>query len=101
MEEADPAEQSFGASATNAAVTGLYAGLKLTGFALRVATDLATSVTKEAERNRIRNTAIKEEKASLVNSQSVSKACPTGHTGPSQAFCALTLFFHKSGQRSC
>ena len=54
--------QSFGATATSAAVTGLYAGLKLTGFALRVATDLATSVTKEAERNRIRSTALKAEK---------------------------------------
>ncbi len=36
--------------ATGAAVTGIYAGLKLTGLALRVATDMATSLSKEAER---------------------------------------------------
>lgn len=60
--QAKKAGQSNGNTMTNAAVTGLYAGLKLTGFALRVATDLATSVTKEAERNRIRSTALKAEK---------------------------------------
>ena len=48
--EAKEESKSVRQQATGAAVTGIYAGLKLTGLALRVATDMATSLSKEAER---------------------------------------------------
>ena len=38
-------------------MTGIYAGLKLTGFALRVATDMATSLSKDAEQAFAKNEA--------------------------------------------
>ena len=47
----------------------------MTGFALRVATDLATSVTKEAERNRIKHTALKAEKVTTVAVEEVMMRC--------------------------
>lgn len=62
-------ERSLSQAAAGAAVTGIYAGLKLTGFALRVATDMATSLTKEANAALADNEAQRAEK---VDSQPVA-----------------------------
>ena len=59
----------MGQAAAGAAVTGIYAGLKLTGFALRVATDVATTLTKEANAALSENETQREAKATLISSQ--------------------------------
>ena len=52
---------SIGDQAAGAAVTGIYAGLKFTGLALRVATDMAASLSKEAEQALAANEAQRED----------------------------------------
>ena len=50
--------------AAGVAVTGIYAGLKLTGLALRVATDVASSLSKDAERMMAQNEAQRAQQVS-------------------------------------
>lgn len=72
--EAREESKSVRQQATGAAVTGIYAGLKLTGLALRVATDMATSLSKEAER------AIAASEAQRA--EQVGNSCCIFHLGP-------------------
>ena len=49
-EEAESAGAKAGKALAGAAVTGLYTGLKFTGLAVRVASGLAASIGKDAEK---------------------------------------------------
>jgi hypothetical protein len=48
--DADSASSRAGKAIAGAAVTGLYTGLKFTGLAVRVASGLAASIGKDAEK---------------------------------------------------
>lgn len=48
--DADSASSRVGKAIAGAAVTGLYTGLKFTGLAVRVASGLAASIGKDAEK---------------------------------------------------
>lgn len=61
----DEKPKSAREQATGVAVTGIYAGLKLTGLALRVATDMASSLSKDAERILAQSEAQRAEQVSV------------------------------------
>lgn len=65
-------------------MTGIYAGLKLTGFALRVATDMATSLSKEANSAFAVNEELQAAKASLHLYARMSPRAIPGIVNPSE-----------------